>query len=356
MSEQIGWKIHGDFITKVVREMLWVEHKPYKDVEELLLGCLATHELSYDERREVARQILSGEKKLEGINSFTLEDDTPTDNHSLYIGDMLDYRFLLEDKIASLESLVDDLRDEIDSLKEDMESNYLPVSYVEENYIKPILSIAEKNDPIYRMRVHLYTSNMIDGITFSEYFGNPGEELKQRFNDFCEEYRIYPGRSEYGTWSWVSFYDKETDKLLDAEDFISRGIAIVEEKSEKQDIPKSDNLEENPEPLSYGWLYPSGKFLKADFGDHEQAAYDIINENHWEDEFDVWDSNGGLRLSRDFLVEVKGFVLLHNPMAFGGTLVTSRGRYTKAQREFLYDYFMADGQPAKANSFISEGD
>ena len=57
-------------------------------------------------------------------------------------------------------------------------------------------------------------------------------------------------------------------------------------------------------------------------------------------------------MKRDFLMERKGYALIHNPSGDGGYVVTSRVKLTKAQREFLYDYFLSMGDRFKAEQYI----
>lgn len=75
MAETIGWKIDGGFITDLARNWFWDENKSYQKCEELLLSCLQCDQLSEEELKTIAMQIIEGRKKLVGINIFTLEDD-----------------------------------------------------------------------------------------------------------------------------------------------------------------------------------------------------------------------------------------------------------------------------------------
>lgn len=75
MAERIGFKVDGSFITDISRTWFWDENRPYEVCEELLLNCLVTDQLTLDERKEIARDILEGKSKLTGINTFTVEDD-----------------------------------------------------------------------------------------------------------------------------------------------------------------------------------------------------------------------------------------------------------------------------------------
>lgn len=108
----------------------------------------------------------------------------------------------------------------------------------------------------------------------------------------------------------------------------------------------------------FGWLSPAGDFRKSPFGHHEESAEFIIEDNHFGFEYDKWldsmlDKNIAC-LHKDFLVEVKGYVLIHNPSTSGGYVVTYRKKLTKAQREFLYDYFIKIGDKWKAEQFLEE--
>ena len=74
-------------------------------------------------------------------------------------------------------------------------------------------------------------------------------------------------------------------------------------------------------------------------------------KNHWEKEKRESDYN----LCRDFLILVKGYALIHNPTGDGGYIVSNNhNKYTKAQRETLYDYFMYRGDKFMAKQFINE--
>ena len=57
------------------------------------------------------------------------------------------------------------------------------------------------------------------------------------------------------------------------------------------------------------------------------------------------------RLMRDFLVYEKGYCLIHDP-AGTGYIVTYKKPFTKKQREFLYDYFIAAGDKTRAREYL----
>ena len=73
--ERLQWKISGEFICNVARQWFWDENRPYEKSEELLLAALVNNELTLDERKKIAQDIIEGRKKLIGVNECTLVDD-----------------------------------------------------------------------------------------------------------------------------------------------------------------------------------------------------------------------------------------------------------------------------------------
>ena len=73
--ETVHFKIDGEWITNLARTWFWDENKDYEIVEELLLNCLVTDEISLEERKDICREIIEGRKKLVGLNTFSLEED-----------------------------------------------------------------------------------------------------------------------------------------------------------------------------------------------------------------------------------------------------------------------------------------
>ena len=73
--QQLAFSIEGEFITDLARNWFWVENKPYEVCEELLLSCLCTDQITLEEKKIIAQQIIEGRKKLVGLNEFSLEDD-----------------------------------------------------------------------------------------------------------------------------------------------------------------------------------------------------------------------------------------------------------------------------------------
>lgn len=92
--------------------------------------------------------------------------------------------------------------------------------------------------------------------------------------------------------------------------------------------------------------------------DNEESAEEICEKKGFETEYRAWRKEKlgteEMRLYRDFLAEVKGYCLIHNPSGTGGYIVTNIKELTKKQREFLFDYFMDMGDRFKAEQFWEE--
>lgn len=109
----------------------------------------------------------------------------------------------------------------------------------------------------------------------------------------------------------------------------------------------------------YGWLEPNGTFHSVEWGEHQDWAQEYLEEHEPEvaddDEVDMQvKCNVGFIGAGDRLVE-KGWVLLHNPSQ--GIAFPTKNPvkdYTKAQREFLYDYYMERNCQKEANAIWDE--
>ncbi len=104
----------------------------------------------------------------------------------------------------------------------------------------------------------------------------------------------------------------------------------------------------------YGWLEPNGTFHGVEWGEHSKWADNWLRENLTEEEYEETDYKYRLYNSGDALVD-RGWILLHNPsngIAYP-TECESHVR-TKAQKEFLYDYYMERNCKGEANAIWNE--
>lgn len=111
----------------------------------------------------------------------------------------------------------------------------------------------------------------------------------------------------------------------------------------------------------YGWLEPNGTFHEVEWAKHQSWAEQFIRENMNEEEWlaagihmDGQFKTASYNSFGDYLVD-RGWVLLHSPSQ--GIAQPTRNpvkRYTKAQQDFLYDYYTERGQDKMANGIYSE--
>lgn len=106
-------------------------------------------------------------------------------------------------------------------------------------------------------------------------------------------------------------------------------------------------------PKEFGWLSPSGEFTESPLGEHESGAEKICKKRNFMEEFFAWKKKKHyLALKRDFLTEVKGYCLIHNPSGYGaGYHVEHEKPFTKQQKDFLFAYFWDMGMYRKAKEF-----
>lgn len=97
----------------------------------------------------------------------------------------------------------------------------------------------------------------------------------------------------------------------------------------------------------YGWLEPNGKFHAVEWGEHQKWAYEYLKRKS-EEKMPVLYEAG------DVLTK-KGWVLLHNPaQGIAMATINPRRDYTKAQKEFLFSYYMERNCEKEANEIWKE--
>lgn len=205
---------------------------------------------------------------------------------------------------------------------------------------------------LHKVRKALHNNSMIDAITLNQH-----RISKEDMESVCSHFGIDYFVGSHGSWTWISF--KKDDKILDSDELREIGL-IVTEPISKRVVETNDEPEiEEEQSNSFGWLSPMGEFIEGDFGEHEETAYEIIKKKQFKEEFKQWKSEDTNNLlARDFLNNVKGYVLLHNPVmgCLGRTIASYVKAPTKKQREFLYDYFMREHDEGQANYFIQMED
>lgn len=203
--------------------------------------------------------------------------------------------------------------------------------------------LSQDKTRIYNMSGH------IEGIGYEE-----SKDYKQRKTENIRHtIQVFDGCAE----EIAEFKTKEDCMLV-----IYAIFKGMEQDSKAVEIPtqedQSKQRESKVQHKEFGWLSPEGTFTESPFGTHEESAEMICERKGFVDEYWKWVKENGDNeighLMRDFLSEVKGYCLIHNPTGCGGYIVTNMKSLTKRQKEFLYGYFMDMGDRFKAEQFIKE--
>ena len=156
----------------------------------------------------------------------------------------------------------------------------------------------------------------------------------------------------------------ENGKPLNYEEITARELNMEKFRKHLNDFEtgimpnqaQKETKQQKTETKEFGWLSPTGVFVESPFGTHEESAEQICERKGFTDEYWKWVKESGDNeighLMRDFLSEVKGYCLIHNPSGYAGYIVTNMKRLTKHQKEFLYSYFMDMGDKFKAEQFV----
>lgn len=175
-------------------------------------------------------------------------------------------------------------------------------------------------------------------------------------------YHIGFSEMEWGLCRMIQLKDGEGGPPMRYEDIIAKGMddeVFNKLYREFQEGKLPGINKEKPKKTSqpFGWLSPTGVFTEGDFAEHEEVASEIVKEKGWGKEFRTWDDESGeVKLRRDFLADVKGYCLIHNPAGTGGYIVSHSKPLTKKQKEFLYGYFIDIGDKFKAEQYLEGGD
>lgn len=118
-------------------------------------------------------------------------------------------------------------------------------------------------------------------------------------------------------------------------------------------VAKQNKPKKSSQP--FGWLSPTGEFFISEWGTHCTSAENIIKNKNMTKEYEEWEKTDKRNfVPNDFLCNVKGYVLIHNPSNDGGYIVTQSKPLTKKQREFLYDYFADMGNIGRASMYMND--
>ena len=145
------------------------------------------------------------------------------------------------------------------------------------------------------------------------------------------------------------------ESMLTQQEMIELGIPFRDHSASAMSPMLSEFLERNTADYDtdndYGWLEPNGTFHPVPWGEHYEWASDYIQEHYAEDHILTTDM---LNDPGDYLLQ-RNWVLLHNPaQGIARTSIHPTKRYTKAQQDFLYGYYIDRNHPELANQIMQE--
>ena len=205
----------------------------------------------------------------------------------------------------------------------------------------------------------LGNNNFIDAIEVKQ-----KPDLKIGMYYVMECYELGFSEMEWGTCRMLMLKNGENGEPLNYEGITARELNMEKFRKHLNDFEngimpnqaQKEQEQQKTETKEFGWLSPTGVFTESPFGTHEESAEQICERKGFTDEYWKWVKESGDNeighLMRDFLSEVKGYCLIHNPSGYAGYIVTNMKALTKHQKNFLYNYFMDMGDRFKAEQFV----
>lgn len=182
--------------------------------------------------------------------------------------------------------------------------------------------------------------NFIPNMVWSKIINNITEEEKQEFIKWLDKNDL--GLSPQERIGSIMLIKKSTLEFLSTEDIealrtSNRVISNPVIKKECENINTiTCNKFDYDQPC--GWLNPQGVLIECDWGDHEGKAYEIVCDLDKREELKQFEKEYYSYYSRDFLVEILGYILLDCPAHDGHLSITFPTRTSKAQRIYLENY------------------
>lgn len=293
---RVQFKIEGEFITNLARERFYCDHN-LSGAIDLVQSATVTDQLNEVEHLMLALEIIAGKKSIVGTY--------PGDDYGVQEN---------EDK----ECYFQDFIKEIDNLQVKLTETEKQLNEVTNRYS---FVLGELED--YRLR-------MLNDA-YHDYYGEYLFELSSRekkFNNLMQK--------------CTGVISDSSQRMLD--EFIARKKDVVEHTYE-----------------DYGWLEPDGTYHEVEWAHHAEWAMEYAEEHYPFKEYAhmYWkeDAQGERHhyINGDFLVYVLGWVLLDSP---GQGIATPKydpaKGMTKAQKEFLFDYYIERGMNDRASALYND--
>lgn len=307
MSEKVHFTIEGEFITNMAREKFYIQ-KDLAGALALLRSALVSDEITPDEQLMICLQVLNGDARIKG--------NSGTDDYGVECRDDIDEN---PTQLSSIASVISGIDAEMKALKAENRELMVKLAF-----------LAHRLGPL-----SLESAN-------ADYYNETGEPM------FAE--------MEIPAWRKI-----ENQYVECSEEGAAGGMleSFLAQKARELEAVESGG--EAPE--DYGWLDPQGNFYPVEWGMHAQWANDWLEEHHmlYRDRPDIYVKKNAdssiehVLSSGDVLVYSLGWVLLDNPWQGIARATSDPSReLTKAQKEFLYGYYVERGRMEEANALYQD--
>lgn len=308
MQKTLSFSICGDFITDSARDRFYQDHDLMGAIR-ILMGATTTDQLTETEHIILCLEILMGAKSIVGVypgDDYGIEESDD-------IGDKNPLMLFLEtvqkhlDKTQEIESELNDVTKKFSYVLRDVPDyklDRLATEYQME-YDEPLFPDMERPklvDIYKKIDVLNERNSIVKAVT-----------------------------------------GKNSDELLDT---------VIQKNRYSEELQETD----------YGWLEPNGTYHPVTWGDHQAWARKWLDKNRPEKEYpDLYGETPQERhraiimTPGDVLVNKLHWILLHSPQ--NGTaryIVSDKSAMTKAQREFLYDYYTKRNLTRQANELYKD--
>jgi len=299
-SQTIHFQIKGELVTNLAREKYY-QCGDLKAALDILKGSLQTDQLTPNQITMLALQILNYDADIVGTY--------PGDSYGVAFRDDVDENNCDMEKILSLQT-------QISERNEAAHSNY-------NELLRKYLFICEQL-PDYELT-----------DLNADYYNETGEFL-------------FP---ELDTPAW-KLAKRNNENIANANTSPMLESFLQQQTRERENLTTKD----------YGWLDPDGNFYPVDWCEHDTWARNYLDKNfpfnktyahmYWRT-----DENGERRhiVNGDVMIYTLHWVLLHSP--YRGLPIAEYDNLrtlTKAQKEFLYDFYIERGRHDDANALYKD--
>lgn len=299
-TKSLCFSIEGEFLTNVAREKLYYD-KDLESAVNILRGGLCSDQITPNEQLMICLQILNGDAAIKGNSN--------TDEYGLYYEDDIDKNNCDMSKIFDL---IKTLNDQVTQLKEEcknMQSKFLFLCSDMTEY-----RLEQYNADYYNE----YGEPMFEDIKIPSW-----RKIENQYLAEC----TYPSQPSSMLQSFLEQAHREADENIDTSE-------------------------------DYGWLEPDGTYHPVDWACHTEWAEEYLQKHYpRRDNPDLHiekDEKGKIKHiynAGDVLVFKLGWVLIDSPgQGLGHHTCNPAKEMTKAQKEFLFDYYTERGRSKEANA------